>query len=96
MSRIESLSQRVRWLDRYRRVVAITVAIILVPVLDHELAAFLGPQWPDLHRTLLVLMISTITWWTIEVGLAWLAAVWETEADRLTRDTLPRAIVHRK
>ena len=97
MSRIELLSRRVSWLDRYRRAIAITTAIVLAPVLHHELVGFLGAEWPSLHLKLLVLIISAVTWWTVEVGLAWLTAVWETEHDRLSRGPgLPRAIVLKK
>jgi hypothetical protein len=90
--RIEVLARRVRWLDCYRRGIAIGIAIVLAPFVIHELSSFLGVEWPQFHATLLTLVACVFAWWMIEVGLAWMAALWETECDRLTRDRgLPRA-----
>src|SRR5512143_1809903 len=86
------LGRRVRWLDRHRRVIAVAVAVALAPILMWRLDGFLGAEWPGFHITLLSLLASLFAWWTVEVGLAWLTALWETEYDRLTRDSgLPRA-----
>jgi len=42
------------------------------------------------------LPVGVIVWWTIEVGLVHLTALWETEHDRLIRDRgLPRTVVLR-
>ena len=51
-----------------------------------KLNSWLGAQWPDAHSILLAVCASAIGWWVIEVALAWQAAVWETEWDRLRRD----------
>ena len=94
--RIETLAARVRWLDRYRRSVALTAAIVIAPFLIAELAGVLGADWPEMHATLLSLMLGVIVWWIIEVGLVYLTALWETEHERLVRDRgLPRAILHK-
>jgi hypothetical protein len=90
--RIQLLGKRVRWLDRYRRVLSIASVAILLPVLMRALSEALGADWPEVHTTLLAVMLSAIAWWMIEIGLAWLAAIWETECDHLIRDRgLPRA-----
>ena len=51
-------------------------------------------DWPEMHATLLSLMVGVIVWWILEVAMIYLTALWETEHDRLIRDRgLPRAIV---
>ncbi|MDB4956146.1 MAG: hypothetical protein JWO36_3715 [Myxococcales bacterium] len=90
--RIASLAKRVRWIDRYRRAISILVMLIAAPLIMRELTADLGADWPEAHTILLTLVFAVIGWWVLEVGLAWLAAIWETEYDRLTRHPgLPRA-----
>ena len=92
--RVDKLAARVRWLDRYRRWIALSAAAIVAPLLIAQLGDLLGAEWPRFHATLLSLMVGVIVWWTVEVGLVYLTAVWETEHDRLVRDRgLPRAIV---
>jgi hypothetical protein len=90
--RIQQLARRVRWLDRYRRGIAVVTAMIAVVILMEQLADVLGADWPRFHSTVLAVMLAVIGWWMIEVGLAWITAMWETECDRLIRDRgLPRA-----
>jgi hypothetical protein len=91
-SRLAQLALRVRWLDRYRRALAIVAAFVLVPVLGARVFAWLGDGWPGTHVLLFTSLFTVVAWWTIEVALAWLTAVWETEHDRMLRDRgLPRA-----
>ena len=82
-SREELLGRRVRWLDRYRRAIAVTCALAFGPYCLVELSHVLGSEWPEAHLWLLTICASTITWWVVEVALAWQTAVWETEFDRL-------------
>ena len=90
--RVDKLAARVRWLDRYRRIVALISATIISPLLLAQFGEVLGTDWPEMHATLLSVMVGVIVWWIIEVGLIYLAALWETEHDRLLRDRgLPRA-----
>jgi hypothetical protein len=92
VERIELLASRVRWLDRYRRAIAIVLAVVLGVGTSHQLGERLGADWPQFHSVLMALFVGVIGWWLIEVALAWLTAVWETEYDRLTRERgLPRA-----
>jgi hypothetical protein len=94
--RVDALAARVRWLDRYRRAIALVAAAIAAPLLIARLAVLLGAEWPQIHGTLLSLMLGAIVWWLVEVSLVYVIAVWETEHDRLVRDRgLPRAIVRR-
>src|SRR5262245_10501804 len=96
LQRVEKLAARVRWLDRYRRWVALAATIVIAPLLLSEVGDVLGVDWPEMHATLLSLMVGVIVWWTIEVGLIYVTALWETEHDRLVRDRgLPRAVVVR-
>jgi hypothetical protein len=93
-ARTVSLGQRVRWLDRYRRTVAIVAAVVLAPFVLMELSELLGDEWPGFHAAMLAMLFSCMSWWLIEVVLAWMTAVWETEYDRLLRERgLPRARV---
>jgi len=96
--RIRTLAGRVRWLDRYRRLIAIGAAIVSAPLLILELSSVLGAEWPEMHATLLSIMCGVILWWIVEVALVWLTAVWETECDRLIRDrgVPPARVVLRK
>jgi hypothetical protein len=94
--RIDQLVARVRWLDRYRRVLAISGATIVAPILVARVAEALGAEWPPIHATIMSVMLGAIAWWIIEVGLVYLTALWETEHDHLVRDRgLPRAILHK-
>jgi polyferredoxin len=94
--RAHRLAERVRWLDRYRRRLALLAATIIAPFLVIQVGDVLGAEWPEMHGTLLSLMLGVIAWWVIEVGLIYLTALWEAEHDRLVRDhALPRAIIHK-
>jgi len=95
--RADVLVRRVRWLDRYRRWVAIAGASALALTMMFATSWILGRDWPVFHARLLAIMVGVITWWLIEVGLAWVTALWETEADRMLRDRgLPPMRVIRK
>jgi hypothetical protein len=98
VERVNTLAGRVRWLDRYRRVVAIAIAALAAPPIMAVLDQVLGTDWPEMHATLLMLMIGVMLWWFVEVGLVWITAVWETEHDRLIRDRgmPPARIIVRK
>jgi hypothetical protein len=90
--RVDKLAARVRWLDRYRRVVALASAVVVSPLLLAQFGEVLGADWPEMHATLLTVMVGVIVWWIVEVGLIYITALWETEHDRLLRDRgLPRA-----
>jgi hypothetical protein len=92
--RVDTLAARVRWLDRHRRALALAAAAVVAPLLIARLAGVLGTEWPEIHGTLLSLMLGAIVWWLVEVGLVYVTAVWETEHDRLVRDRgLPRAVL---
>jgi hypothetical protein len=94
--RVDQLAARVRWLDRYRRMLAISAATISAPNLIAQVAVVLGADWPQIHATVLSVMLGVIVWWIIEVGLVYVTALWETEHDRLVRDRgLPRAILRK-
>ena len=87
--RIEKLASRVGWLDRYRRAIAIVLAIAWSGLLLHRFDDEFG-------ATLLSAMFGLFAWCGIEVGLAWLTALWETECAQLIRDRgLPRAVIHK-
>lgn len=87
--RITQLAARVRWLDRYRRIVAIGIAMILAPLLLSELT----DQWPQFFRGAMYVSGGAILWWLVETVLAAATALFETEAEQLARDRgLPRAI----
>ncbi|HEY0192608.1 MAG TPA: hypothetical protein VGC42_15925 [Kofleriaceae bacterium] len=96
-ARVDVLGERVRWLDRYRRLVALCAAAIAAPLFVTQVGDDLGADWPELHITALSLMLGAIVWWITEVGLAYLAALWETEQCHLVRDRdLPRAVLVRR
>jgi hypothetical protein len=95
--RIEILARRARWLERYRRLIAILAALALSPFIRLRLTDFLGSDWPGVHTIALTGLGAVIAWWVIEVGLAWVTAVWETEHCRLLgQRVLPRAQLLRK
>jgi hypothetical protein len=97
LSRIERLDRRIGWLDRYRRVLAIAGAAIVVLFLSSPVGDVFGPEWPRAYVFLLSGALGVVIWWAIEVGMVWLIAIWETEHCRLLRDQgLPRAILRRK
>jgi membrane protein YdbS with pleckstrin-like domain len=84
--RADVLAKRVRWLDQHRRHVAIAVAFLLAVTLTAFAKWIFGPDWPMFHARLVAVMAGVITWWIVEVALAWVTALWETEADRLRSD----------
>jgi hypothetical protein len=89
--RMASLGGRVRWLDRYRRAVAVVVALIIVPVIGYVTGAVTS-GWPMILVGLPALMAGIIVWWGVEVALASVTAVWETEFEQLVSERgLPRA-----
>jgi hypothetical protein len=93
-ARTTTLGRRVRWLDRYRRTVAVVLAFGIAPLVVFEISELLGDEWPGFHAAMLAVLVSFMSWWVVEVVLAWFTAVWETEYDRLLRERgLPRARV---
>lgn len=90
-TRVDRLAARVRWLDRFRRSVAIASACLVAPILVAQVADVL-----DADCSLLSVVVGAIAWWVIEVGLVYVTALWEAEHDRLVRDRgLPRAVLLR-
>jgi hypothetical protein len=90
--RLEQLAARVVWLDRYRRVVAIGVAMILAPLLLSDFT----DAWPQFFRGAMYVSSGALLWWLTETVLAAATALFETEAEQLARDRgLPRAIVRK-
>ena len=92
-ARVEVLAARVRWLDRYRRLLSLIAAAISAPLFVSRLGDELGADWPELHITALSLMLGAVVWWIVEVGLVYLTALWETEQCRLSSRELPRAVL---
>jgi len=86
--RLDRLAARVRWLDRYRRLVAIAVAMVLAALLISQLTE----QWPKFFRGAVYISAGAILWWLIETVLAAATALFETEAEQIARERgLPRA-----
>jgi membrane-associated phospholipid phosphatase len=87
----------VRWLDRYRHVIALGAALAAAPFLITEVGDTLGADWPSMHSAMLSAILGMLVWWTTEVGLVYVTALWETEHARLLRGGgLPRAIIRRR
>ncbi len=96
-SRIQILARRVGWLDRYRRTLAISITVILCPLVLLRVTDILGADWPRIHGTLVAVVIGVGMWVVTETLLAWMTAVWETECAHLMREnTVPRAIVRKR
>lgn len=95
--RRDRLRTRVNWLDRWRHFAAVVTALVALPSLLGYLADHLGTDWPPIHIGVLVVMLASMLWFTVEIALAWVAAVWEARHDALCRARyLPRAILVRK
>ena len=93
--RLERLTARVQWLDRYHRWVAIGITLVIAPLLILELVDALGTGWPRIHVTMSAIAVTVATWWISVLGLAGLTALWETEcAHRLRTGGLPRAVAN--
>ncbi|HET9623028.1 MAG TPA: hypothetical protein VFP84_16765 [Kofleriaceae bacterium] len=94
--RVDTLAARVRWLDRYRRAVAVLAACAAAPYVRAWLGHELGAEWPRFYTLLLAVMLAVMVWMIVEVGLVYVTALWETEQYRLAHDRgLPRAILVR-
>jgi hypothetical protein len=85
-SRVDQLARRVRWLDRRRRTLAVAFALVFFLVVSRELCAIFEAPWPNLLLGGATLLFAVGAWWVVEVGLAWLTAVWETEHAQILRD----------
>jgi uncharacterized membrane protein len=95
--RLAQLARRVAWLDRNRRTVSVTSAIVLGGFLTFYLPSALGDDWPRFHARLIATVLALICWVVVEISLAWCAAVWETEHDRALRGAdIPRASIFRR
>lgn len=96
-SRVAQLARRVRWLDRRRRLLSIVAAFAFFIVVSRELSEIFDAPWPNFLLGGATLMFSVAAWWIVEVGFAWLMAVWETEHALLLRDRgLPPARLVRR
>src|SRR5262245_58689643 len=96
-SRVEQLSRRIAFLDRRRRPLALLCAALSAPLTIHQIDDVLGADWPRAHAIALTLMAGALLWIAIEIALAYLVAVWETEHDRLLRSpTLPPARLRKR
>ena len=84
--RADVLVRRVRWLDAHRRHSAIAVAFVVFLALTAGAKWIFGPDWPMFHAEMVAGMAGVITWWIVEVVLAWVTALWETEADRMRNE----------
>lgn len=90
--RMEILAKRVRWLDRYRRALSIPIAIGIWIAIARYLAALFEGNWPGIIPGATAGLFAIAAWWIVEIGFAWMIALWETEHDKLSRDRgLPRA-----
>lgn len=93
MERLDQLVHRVRWLDRYRRPLAIALGLAA------SIGLYVGvsSEWPQAPAAGVLFATTWLAWWLGEIVLAGLAALWETEANELSRTkNLPRAIVRAK
>ncbi len=96
-NRLDVLAQRVRVVDRHRRVLSIAVALVLCGLLSRKVAALFGMEWPSVFLLVVLAPFLGLVWWLVEAGFAWVIALWETEHDRIARDCgLPRAQLLRR
>lgn len=97
VERVDILARRVRWLDRYRRLVSLPLALLAWVLISRELSVLFGGEWPSVIAFAVSALFAAAAWWVIEIAFAWMIAMWETEYDRLSRDRgLPRAILRRR
>ena len=60
--------------------------MIATALVMNELFDALDPDWSRAHITVLGLFGGAVTWLVVEVVLAWVAALWETQHAHLLRD----------
>ena len=98
-TRMDRLARRVRWTEWARRPISVVLALVLSPLLMHELQDALETAWPLAGYIVPLLMFAAVLWWAIEAAFALQMALWETEYDRLSRDLgLPpaRVVIRRR
>ncbi len=96
-ARIDVLARRVRWLDRHRRRISGALAVVAAALLWWRLAVWLGNDWPRFHVYSLTITIAVAAWFVVEIAIAWMLALWETEHDRMVRSRgVPEARLLRK
>jgi hypothetical protein len=57
--------------------------VALAVVTFYEMSAAMGDDWPQVHTNAFTIAVGVIGWLFSEIALAGLAAVWESELDRL-------------
>lgn len=96
-ARIDLLARRVRWLDRHRRLISLVCSIAFAGLLLWRLPDWLGNDWPLFHARALGITLAGAMWLVVEIAIAWMLAIWETEHDRAIRTNgLPEARLLRK
>ncbi len=92
--REDVLDRRVRWLDRWRRVLAVGVGALIAVLLGRELAEVMDTELRSVTIGV-TLTIGLVSWLVFEVALASVTALWESELDRLLDlRGMPRAELH--
>jgi len=80
------LAARTRWLERYRRLIAIPASLILWVATASHLSLLFGGDGVNALSLTVSVMPAVVCWWLIETVFAWMMAAWEFEHDKLARD----------
>ncbi len=90
---LDVIARRLRWLDQYRRKIALVVAGAITLLGVFTLPVELGVDCARLMAVAAGIVLALV----IDVGLAGLLAVWETKHERmLATRGLPRAELRRR
>jgi hypothetical protein len=92
VERIDVLAARTRWLERYRRSIAVPLGFVLWFVIAGQLSLLFGGDGINMLSLVVSVMPAVVCWWLVETMFAWMMATWEFEHDKLARDLgLPQA-----
>ena len=94
---LEVLARRIAWLERFRRPLALLIAIALSAFAIYRMNEGLPPDWPRAHMIMIGACVGLVVWYGIEFALGCVIALWETDYHMRTKPGLPLArIVRRK
>ena len=94
--RAAQLERRVRWLDRRRRAIAVGTGVVVMLLVAYAMTQLMDDNWPAIHASALSMALGLLAWLAVEIALAWVAALWESEHDELLHHGLPRAVARRR
>lgn len=96
-TRLEKITHRIAWLERWQRPLAIAVAAAAMSFAFWWFTNWLPPEWPRAHTAAIAFTLAVVVWYGVETVLGYAITLWEIEIAQLDRPAgLPRARLLRR